>query len=150
MTWLDASVSIQMWHSGWKCWRIGALVKANRKRLKADLALGVKKLGPDSVAPKIGKFPLFDGFFPDLADFRDLNVFWLFNFLDFLACSTPSPLNQSNSPSPSFFLEASLLSSFLLKADFLPLFLLRVSLLVVFNIEMNRTTILLNPWINRW
>ena len=64
-----------MWHSGSKCQRIGALVKANHKRLKADLALGVKKLGPASVAPKLGEFPLFDEFFPDLADFRDLDVF---------------------------------------------------------------------------
>ena len=38
-------------------------MKANRKRLKADLALGVRKLGPDSVAPKLGKFPLFNDFF---------------------------------------------------------------------------------------
>ena len=48
---------------------------ANRKRLKADLASRVKKLGLAFVAPKLGKFPLFDKFFPDLADFRDLDVF---------------------------------------------------------------------------
>ena len=49
-------------------------MKANRKRLKADLALGVRKLGPDFVVPKLGEFPLFDGFL-DLADFWDLDNF---------------------------------------------------------------------------
>ena len=123
-------------------------MNASRKRLKADLASGVKKLDPDSVAPKLGEFPLFDKFFPDLADFRDLDVFWLFDFLDFLAYSTLPP-NRLTLPSSSFFLEAGLLSSFLLEADLLPSFLLAAGLLVVFNIEVNRTTILLKPWINR-
>ena len=63
-----------------KCQRIGALVKANHKWLKADLALVLKKLGPGSVVSKLGEFPLFNGFldfadflpfeFPDLADFQ--------------------------------------------------------------------------------
>ena len=50
-------------------------MNTSHKRLKANLALGVKKLGPDSVTPKLGEFPLFDEFFPDLANFRDLDVF---------------------------------------------------------------------------
>ena len=47
-------------------------MNASRKRLKADLALGVRKLGPDSVTSKLGKYPLFDEIFPDLDDFQDL------------------------------------------------------------------------------
>ena len=137
-----------MWHSGSKCQRIGASVNASRKRLKADLASGVRKLGPASVAPKLGEFPLFDEFFPNLADFRDLDVFWPFDFPDFLACSTPSPPNPSTSPSPSFLPEAGLLSSFLLEADLLPSFLLGAGSLVVFNIEVSGAAILLKPWIN--
>ena len=58
-----------MWHFRSKCRRIGAFVNASRKQLKTDLASGVKKLGPDSIAPKLGEFPLFDEFFLDLADF---------------------------------------------------------------------------------
>ena len=50
-------------------------MKANRKRLKVDLALGVRKLGPISVAPELGEFPLFDKFFPDLDKFWDLADF---------------------------------------------------------------------------
>ena len=123
-------------------------MKANRKRLKADLASGVRKLGPASVAPKLGEFPLFDEFFPDLADFWDLDVFWPFDFPDFLAYST-SPTNPSTSPSPSFLPEAGLLSLFLLEADLLPLFLLGVGSLIIFNIEMTGVAILLKLWINR-
>ena len=123
-------------------------MKASHKRLKADLASGVKKLGRDSIAPKLGGFPLFDKIFPDLADFQDLDIFWPFDFLDFLACSTPPP-NLSTSLSPSFLLEIGLLSSFLLEADLLPLFLLGAGLLVIFNIELSRAAILLKPWMNR-
>ena len=57
-------------------------MKANHKRLKADLALGVSKFGPLFLALKLGEFPLFDGFFdfspldfPDLDSFRDLADF---------------------------------------------------------------------------
>ena len=123
-------------------------MNASHKRLKADLASGVRKLGPDSVAPKLGEFPLFDEFFPDLADFRDLDVFWPFDFPDFLTCSTP-PSNPSILPSPSFLPEAGLLSLFLLEADLLPSFLLGAGSFVVFNIEVSRAAILLKPWINR-
>ena len=123
-------------------------MNASRKRLKADLASGVKKLGPASVAPKLGEFPLFDKFFPDLANFWDLDVFWPFDFPDFLACFTPPP-NPSTSPLPSFLPEAGLLSSFLLEANLQPSFLLGAGLLVVFNIEVSGGAILLKPWINR-
>ena len=41
-----------MWHSGSKYQRIGALIKARRKRLKDIPALEVKKLGPASVVLK--------------------------------------------------------------------------------------------------
>ena len=137
-----------MWHSGLKCQRIGALVNTSYKRLKADLALGVRKLGPDSVTPKVGEFPLFDEIFLDLDNFQDLANFWPFDFSDFLAYSTLSPPNPSTSLLPSFLLEAGLLSSFLLEADLLPSFLLGAGLLVVFNIEVSKSTILLKPWIN--
>ena len=117
-----------MRHSKSKYQRIRASVKANHKRLKAVLALGVRNFGPSSVASKLVEFPLFDNFFPDLAEFQDLDVFSpfdfldldnfqnldvfsLFDFIDFLACSTPFPLtpNPSTSPLPLFLLEDSLL-----------------------------------------
>ena len=71
-----------MWHSKSKYQRIGVLVKANRKWLKADLAFGVKNLGPLSLASKLGEFSLFDGFFAfSPLDFPDLDNFWdLANF----------------------------------------------------------------------
>ena len=155
-----------MWHSGSKCQRIGALMKANRMWLKAVLASEVGKLSPFFLALKSGKFPFFDDFFPDLADFWDLDNFSLFDcpdldkfsdlddFPDFLACFTPflSTPNPSTSPSPSFFPEAGLLSSFLLEADLLPSFLLGAGLsgdLVIFSIEMSGAAILLKPWMNR-
>ena len=57
-------------------------MNASRKRLKADLASGVRKLGPVFLASKLGEFPLFGGFFdfspldfPDLDNFRDLADF---------------------------------------------------------------------------
>ena len=119
-------------------------MNTSRKRLKADLVSGVRKLGLDSVAPKLSEFPLFDKFFSDLADFRDLDIFWSFDFPDFLTCSTPPP-NPSTSPSPSFLLEAGLLLLFLLEANLLPSFLLGAGLLVVFNIEVSGAAILLKP-----
>ena len=64
---------------------------------------GVRKLGPAFVASIFGEFLLFDNFFdfslcdfPNLDGFQDLADFWPFNFLDFLASSTPSP----STPSP--------------------------------------------------
>ena len=135
-------------------------MKASRKRLKADLALGFRKLGPLSLASKLGEFPLFDEFFLGLADFQDLNVFSLFefpdlddffDFFDFLACSTLLQLNPSTSSLPLFLLRASLMLSFLQEAGLLLSFLLEASLLgdqVIFNIEVSRAAILLKPWIN--
>ena len=72
-----------MWQSGSKCSKIGALVNVNCKGLKADLALGVSKLGPAFLASKLGEFSLFDGFL-NIADFLpskfpDLDNFWLFD-----------------------------------------------------------------------
>ena len=58
-----------MWHFGSKYQRIGALIKASRKRLKAVLALEVKNFGPASITSKLVEFLLFDNFFPDLAKF---------------------------------------------------------------------------------
>ena len=57
-------------------------MKAKRKRLKDNLALGVRKLGPVSVASKLGEFPLFDSFFGfSPLDFLGLDDFWdLANF----------------------------------------------------------------------
>ena len=109
-------------------------MKANHKWLKDDLVSGLRKLGPDSVAPKLDGFPLFDEFFPDLADFWDLEKPLPFGFPDFLAYSTLSPPNLSTSLLPSFFSEVSLLL----------LFMLGVRLLgnpVVFKIEVSRVAI---------
>ena len=127
-----------MWHSGSKCQRIRAFVKASHNRLKAALALRVRKLGPTFLALKLGEFPLFDGFldlakflsfeFPNLNNFRSLD-----DFPDFLASSLPlSPtlnLMTSSSPLPTSGPDTS--------GD-----------LVVFNIEVSRAAILLElGWI---
>ena len=128
---------------------------------------GVRNFGPSFIALELVEFTLFDNFFPDLAEFQDLDVFLffdfpdlnnfqdldifsLFDFPDFLACSTLFPLTPylSTSPLPSFFPEVGLLLLFLLKADLLPLFLLGVGLLgdsVVFSIEVSGVAILLKP-----
>ena len=137
-------------------------MKANRKRLKTILALGVKNFGPSFIASELIKFPLFDKLFLDLAEFQDLDIFLLFDFLDldnfqdlnvfpdFLAYSIPFlpiPI-LSISPLSLFLLEADLLSSFLLEANLLSLFLLGAGLLnnlVVFNIEVSGAAILLKP-----
>ena len=76
------------------------MVKANYKQLKAVLAKGVRKLGINFLVLNLCKFPLFDSFL-NLAsflpsEFWDLDNFWPFNFLDFLAISS-SPLLISNS-----------------------------------------------------
>ena len=129
-----------------------ALVKANRKQLKANPALGVRKLNRVFLASKLGKFLFFGGYFDfsplDFLDLDNLANFWLFDFLDFLAVSTPSSPNPSTLPLPSFPWKAGLLLSFLLEADLLPLFLLGAGLLVVFNIKVSGAAILLKPWIN--
>ena len=121
-----------MWYSRSKYQRIGVLIKASHKRLKAVLVSGVKIFGLSSVTSKLVELPLFDNFFLNLAKFQDLDVFVLFNFLDldnfpdFLACSIPFlPIpNPSTLLLPLFFPEVGLLSLFLLEVDLLLLFLL--------------------------
>ena len=44
-------------------------MKANCKRLKATLVLGVRKLSSLLLALKLGEFPLLDKIFFDLDDF---------------------------------------------------------------------------------
>ena len=110
-------------------------MKANRKRLKAVLASGVKKFGPAFLALKLDEFPLFDGFL-DLADFLpfeipDLGNFRPFDdFPDFLASSPPPPStpNPMISPSPFFTSDPDTSGD--------P---------VVFSIEMSGAAILLKP-----
>ena len=58
-----------MWYSGLKYRKIKTLVNAIWKYLKAILALGVKKLDSFFLTSKLGKFLLFDTFFPNIADF---------------------------------------------------------------------------------
>ena len=103
-------------------------MKTSRKRLKAALALGVRKFGPLSLASKLGEFPLFDKFFFDLADFWDLDNFWPFNFPDFLIISTP-PTLLPLLPSPT---------SSLSEIDF-------SDGAVVFSIKVSGAAILLKP-----
>ena len=113
-------------------------MNASRKQLKTSLAPGVRKLGPASLASKLGEFPLFDDFldlakflpfeFPNFDDFRPFD-----DFPDFLASSSPPPTpNPTTSPSP--FPTSGPDTS---------------SDLVVFSIEVSGATILLNPWMNR-
>ena len=109
-------------------------MKAIYKRLKAALALRVKKLGPSSLALKLGKFLLFDKLFLDLANFLDLDNFWPFDFPEFLAIFALSlPTLSSPSPSSTFSL-----SEIEFSGD-----------ATVFSIEINRAAILLKPWMNR-
>ena len=144
---LDALVSIRMWHSGSKCQKIGALVKASRKRLNVSLAPGVRKLGPAFLASKLGEFPLFDSFL-DLADFLpsklpDLDDFWLSDLPVFgSTCFDPS-LNPLPSP-PT--LPNSLAASTL--APSTPLAARTYDDMVVFSIDMSGAAILLKPLMN--
>ena len=130
-------------------------MKISRKQLKTVLILRVRNFDLAFVILNLVKFLFFDNFFPDLAKFKDLDIFSLFDFLNldnffdlayfilFLPIS-----NLSTLLSPSFFSEASLLLSFLLKTDLLPSFLLRVDLLgnsIVFNIKVSGIVILLKP-----
>ena len=103
-------------------------MNASRKRFKAALALEIRKFGPLSLLLKLGEFSLFDKFFLDLANFRDLNNFWPFDFPDFLAISIPPTLSL---PLPS---STSSLSKFQLFGG-----------IDVFSIKVSRATILLKP-----
>ena len=126
-----------MWYSGSKCRRIKASVKANYKRLKTDLASGVRKLGPNSVVPKLDKFPLFDEFFLDFNDFWDLDVFLVFGSTHF----DPS-FDLSPPPTPLTSLAASILAlSTLLAAS-------TYDDMIVFSIDVSGTAILLKPLMN--
>ena len=58
------------------------MVKTNCKQLKAVLALKIRKLSLFFLASKLGEFLLFDNFFPNLANFQDLDNFSPFEFLD--------------------------------------------------------------------
>ena len=71
-----------MWHFGSKRQKIGALVKASYKWLKTVLALEVRNFDLAFIVLKLVKFPLFNNFFLDLANFQDLKFFLLFNFSD--------------------------------------------------------------------
>ena len=114
------------------------MLKACHKRLKAALALGVRKLGPVSLLLKLGEFLLFDSFldlaeflpfeFPNLYDFKPFE-----NFPDFLASSSlPSPTPNSTISALSFPTSGLDISD-----D--P---------VVFSIEMSEVVILPKPWMN--
>ena len=115
-------------------------MKASHKRLKAILASGVRNFGLSSVALKLVKFPLFDNFFLDLAEFQELDVFLLFdffdldNFPDFLVCFTLFP------PIPNLSTLLSPTSSHL-GVDF-------SDDTVVFSINISEDAILLKPWMN--
>ena len=124
--------------------RIEALVKPSYKPLKTVLILGAKKLGPIFIALKLDKFLLFKDFFDfslfdfiNLDHFWNLANFWLFNFPNFLACSTLLPPNLTSSL-PLFFLNTGLLLLFFLKVNL-------SDYSVIFNIKINKATILLKP-----
>ena len=139
-----------MWYSGSKCRRIEVLVKASCKWLKAILASGVRNFGLTSIASKLVEFLLFDNFFLELVEFQDLDLFSLFDFPDFLACSIPFPPipNPLTLLLPLIFPEVGLLSLFILEADLLLSFPLETGLSgnqVVFNFEVSRAAILLEP-----
>ena len=113
-------------------------MKANHKQLKTDLVLGVRKLSPNSVAPKLGEFPLFDEFFPDLDDFRDLDIFLVFGSTRF------DPSFDSSPPptSPTSLAASTLAPSMSLVAS-------TCDDIVGFSIDVSGAAILLKPLINR-
>ena len=122
-------------------------MKANRKWLKIDLALGVRKLGPAFLASKLGKFPLFDSFldladsllfeFLDLDNFRDLANFPVFGSTRFnlLFDSSPPPT------SPNSLAASTLASS-------ISLVTITYNDMVGFSIDVSDAAILLKPLIN--
>ena len=123
-------------------------MKANCKRLKADLALGVRKLGPVFLVLKLGEFLLFDGFldlanflpfkFPDLDNFRDLA-----NFSGFGSIRFNSLFNSSPPPTSPTSLAASIL------APSTSLVAITYNNLVVFSIDVSGTAILLKLLMNQ-
>ena len=110
-------------------------MNASRKQLKIFLVSEFKKLRLVFLASKLDEFSHFDNFFLNLANFWDLDNFWVFdfwafNFSDFLAYSILLLLIPiSLSLSPTFSLS---------KADLL-------DSTVVFSNKVSRTTFLLKP-----
>ena len=122
-------------------------MNASRKRLKAFLVPKVRKLGLLLLASKLSKFPLFNNFFFDLANFQDLNNFCLFDFSDFLVYFTLS-LSNPILLLRLFLIETNLLLSLLLETSLLLLFLLGAGLsnnIVIFKIMVNEAAILPKP-----
>ena len=131
-----------MWYSGSKCQKIGALVKANHKQLKADLASGVRKLGPSSIALKLGEFPLFDGFL-DLADFLLFEFPDLANFSGFGSTHFDSSFDSLPPlTSPTLLAAKTLTPINLLVAN-------TYDDMAVFSIDVSGVAILLKPLMNQ-
>ena len=120
-----------MWCFRSKCQRIGPLIKASRKQLKASLTSEVKKFGPSFLVLILGEFPSFDSFL-DLNNFQlsDLPVFGFICFNPLLPSMSSTSL-AINILAPSTSLAASTGED-----------------IVVFSINVNDTTILLNLWMN--
>ncbi len=121
MTYFKALVSISIWHSGLKCLKIGASVKAFCRCIKAFLAPGVRK----SVLEKLA----FANSFLDLADFV---------MVDRFSKIPPTPLTSA----PAVPLGTSWFFSFLVA------WVLRALLLFVWSIEVSSAAILLKFWMN--
>ncbi len=119
ITYPKASVSIQIWHSGSKCLRIKASVKAFYRCMKASLALGVRKSVPELAFTKFG--------FLDLANFTTDNRF----LISLLTPTLPPAL-------------AGLYWFFL----FSIVWVFKIPSSVIRSIDISRTVILLKFWMN--
>ena len=110
----------------------------NYKKLKVVLILEMKKLNLVFLILNLDKFPFFDNFFPNLANFWDLNNFLLFEFFNLD--------NFSNFGFINFLINLSLFLtlSFLLVANIL-LIINIYNNIIIFSININHATILLNP-----
>ena len=125
-------------------------MKDNQKRLKADLALGVRKFGLLSLMSKLDEFPIFDNFFNfsplnflDLDNFWDLDVFWpsdlpVFGFTRFDPSLNPSLLLPT---SPILSVASTLAPSTLFAAN-------TYDDIVVFSIDVSGMAILLKFLMN--
>ena len=111
-------------------------MKANRKRLKTDLASGVKKFGPGSVVPKLGEFPLFD-IFLDLANFLPFEFLDLANFSSFGSIRFDPLFDPSPPPMLPLLLAASML------APSTSLAISTFDEMVIFSIDVSSAAILL-------
>ena len=131
----DVSVSIRIWRSRLKWWRIEALRNTCLNLVNASLAPGVRKSKVD-----LDKFL-------DLDKLLDLDLFWTSFPTSSSSNSVPSISPPwSSLPSSLLFLCLALLPS----TPTPPLTgrLLDSVLPEVFNIEVSGATIRLNPWIN--